>query len=149
MHPQAAPETAGATLRAAGTYASSYGKATAAAVPDAYTVLLLDALRGRSESFVRSDELLAAWRIFDGVLHGGEGEGNGKGKGRETKGREASTWGGDEMPVHRYAKGSVGPQEVEAQMLRREVGRIAGAETAETVLRAVGLAAVPIAGARL
>mmetsp|Transcript_36169 Transcript_36169/g.87308 ORF Transcript_36169/g.87308 Transcript_36169/m.87308 type:complete len:557 (+) Transcript_36169:66-1736(+) len=37
--------------------------------PDAYSRLILDVLRGRSASFVRSDELLRAWEIFTPVLH--------------------------------------------------------------------------------
>lgn len=36
--------------------------------PEAYTRLLLDTLRGHQESFVRDDELVAAWRIFTPVL---------------------------------------------------------------------------------
>lgn len=36
--------------------------------PDAYTRLLLDTLRGSQATFVRSDELEAAWRIFDPLL---------------------------------------------------------------------------------
>jgi glucose-6-phosphate 1-dehydrogenase len=38
-------------------------------IPDAYTRLLLDVLRGHQASFVRDDELLAAWKIFTPVLH--------------------------------------------------------------------------------
>ena len=37
--------------------------------PDAYSRLILDVLRGRSASFVRSDELIRAWEIFTPVLH--------------------------------------------------------------------------------
>lgn len=37
--------------------------------PDAYTRLILDVLRGRSASFVRSDELIKSWEIFTPVLH--------------------------------------------------------------------------------
>jgi glucose-6-phosphate 1-dehydrogenase len=36
--------------------------------PGAYTRLLLDVLRGQHASFVRDDELLAAWEIFTPVL---------------------------------------------------------------------------------
>ena len=36
--------------------------------PDAYTRLLLDSLRGKQATFVRSDELLEAWRIWTPVL---------------------------------------------------------------------------------
>lgn len=37
--------------------------------PDAYTRLILDVLRGRSATFVRSDELIRAWEIFTPLLH--------------------------------------------------------------------------------
>lgn len=37
--------------------------------PDAYSRLILDVLRGRSASFVRSDELVRSWEIFTPVLH--------------------------------------------------------------------------------
>ena len=36
--------------------------------PDAYTRLLLDALRGNQAGFVRADELEYAWRIFSPIL---------------------------------------------------------------------------------
>lgn len=42
--------------------------------PDAYSRLILDVLRGRSASFVRSDELIRAWEIFTPVLHQIEAE---------------------------------------------------------------------------
>ena len=38
-------------------------------LPDAYTRLLLDVLRGDHSQFVRSDELAAAWAIFTPLLH--------------------------------------------------------------------------------
>eukprot|EP00656_Telonema_subtile_P040016 TRINITY_DN45092_c0_g1_i1.p1 TRINITY_DN45092_c0_g1~~TRINITY_DN45092_c0_g1_i1.p1 ORF type:complete len:502 (+),score=148.69 TRINITY_DN45092_c0_g1_i1:69-1574(+) len=48
-------------------YKSRYKGAYA---PDAYTRLILEALRPRSQGmFVRSDELLEAWRIWTPVLH--------------------------------------------------------------------------------
>jgi 6-phosphogluconate dehydrogenase (decarboxylating)/glucose-6-phosphate 1-dehydrogenase len=37
--------------------------------PDAYTRLILDVLRGRSATFVRSDELRRSWAIFTPLLH--------------------------------------------------------------------------------
>ena len=37
--------------------------------PDAYTRLVLDVLRGRNGSFVRSDELYRSWEIFTPLLH--------------------------------------------------------------------------------
>lgn len=39
-----------------------------AEVPDAYTRLILDVLRGKQAAFVRDDELRAAWKIFTPVL---------------------------------------------------------------------------------
>ena len=36
---------------------------------NAYTRLLLDVLRGDQSTFVRSDELNEAWRIFTPILH--------------------------------------------------------------------------------
>jgi len=38
-------------------------------IPDAYEVLILDALRGDSSNFVRDDELDGAWKIFTPILH--------------------------------------------------------------------------------
>ena len=38
-------------------------------LPDAYARLLLDVLRGEQATFVRSDELDAAWAIFTPLLH--------------------------------------------------------------------------------
>jgi len=38
-------------------------------LPDAYTRLILDALRGDHSLFVRTDELAEAWRIFTPILH--------------------------------------------------------------------------------
>lgn len=37
-------------------------------VPEAYTRLLLDVLRGNQASFVRDDELIAAWELFTPLL---------------------------------------------------------------------------------
>lgn len=38
-------------------------------LPDAYTRLILQVLRGESSTFVRDDELREAWRIFTPMLH--------------------------------------------------------------------------------
>ncbi|CAK4071866.1 unnamed protein product [Aphanomyces euteiches] len=38
-------------------------------LPDAYTRLVLDVLRGKQATFVRDDELRAAWKIFSPLLH--------------------------------------------------------------------------------
>ena len=44
------------------------------ATPNAYTRLILDVLRGKQSTFVRTDELEAAWAIFTPLLHQIEGE---------------------------------------------------------------------------
>lgn len=36
--------------------------------PDAYTRLVLEVLRGKQATFVRSDELLEAWKVFTPIL---------------------------------------------------------------------------------
>lgn len=46
----------------------------AAGIPDAYTRLILDVLRGQQAAFVRDDELDAAWAIFTPLLHKLEGD---------------------------------------------------------------------------
>ncbi|TMW56879.1 hypothetical protein Poli38472_006889 [Pythium oligandrum] len=43
-------------------------------VPDAYTRLILDVLRGKQAAFVRDDELRAAWKIFTPLLNEIEGK---------------------------------------------------------------------------
>lgn len=50
-------------------YDSRYFEHNKESNPDAYSRLILDVLRGRSASFVRSDELIRAWEIFTPVLH--------------------------------------------------------------------------------
>jgi glucose-6-phosphate 1-dehydrogenase len=47
----------------------TYKHRYAAMLPEAYTVLILDAIRGDHSLFVRNDELLEAWRIFTPMLH--------------------------------------------------------------------------------
>lgn len=37
--------------------------------PDAYTRLVLEVLRGKQATFVRSDELLESWRVFTPILN--------------------------------------------------------------------------------
>eukprot|EP01090_Pellita_catalonica_P003547 TRINITY_DN13210_c0_g1_i2.p1 TRINITY_DN13210_c0_g1~~TRINITY_DN13210_c0_g1_i2.p1 ORF type:complete len:100 (+),score=20.43 TRINITY_DN13210_c0_g1_i2:41-340(+) len=39
------------------------------ALPDAYERLIYDVIRGDHNLFVRSDELIAAWKIFTPILH--------------------------------------------------------------------------------
>lgn len=56
--------------------------------PEAYETLLLDALSGNQESFIRADEIEQSWKIFD----------------RITKAK---------LPVKTYEKGSFGPKEAD------------------------------------
>lgn len=59
-----------ATACAASELDLSYHKRYAGVdMPDAYTRLLLDVLRGKQATFVRDDELAAAWKIFTPLLH--------------------------------------------------------------------------------
>ena len=58
--------------------------------PDAYTRLLLDVLQGRQSAFVRDDELLEAWRVWDPLLR---------------------SLAQGALPLVPYAYGSRGPQE--------------------------------------
>ena len=64
-------------------------------LPEAYERLLLDACRGDSTLFTRSDEVEAAWQVVHPVLRAWEQH------------------GGD-TPVYSYAAGSWGPSEAEA-----------------------------------
>eukprot|EP00887_Chlorella_sp_A99_P005935 scaffold29.g5935.t1 len=66
-------------------------------IPDAYPKLILDAIRGDQQHFVRRDELRAAWAIFTPLLH------------RIDAG---------EVPVHLYPAGSRGPAASE-ELLQR------------------------------
>ncbi|KAH0839738.1 glucose-6-phosphate 1-dehydrogenase [Lanmaoa asiatica] len=43
-------------------------------IPEAYEVLILDALKGDHSNFVRDDELDVAWKIFTPILHWIEGQ---------------------------------------------------------------------------
>ena len=74
-------------------FADSMGNA-----PDAYTRLLLDVLRGKQATFVRDDELQAAWDIFTPLLH----------KMYPPDGGPRSA---DVPEVVKYAFGSRGPEE--------------------------------------
>ena len=76
-------------------YRSSFGGGK---LPDAYERLLLDALLGDASLFTRSDEIEAAWRLIDPILHEGEDE--------------------EPHPVATYAPGSMGPVESDDFMAR-------------------------------
>merc|ERR1740121_3328096 len=68
----------------------SYGNRYAGVyTPLAYTRLILAGIRGESESFVRSDELLRSWEVFTPLLEAIEG---------------------GKKQVHKYPFGSRGPE---------------------------------------
>merc|ERR1719321_1556195 len=69
--------------------------------PDAYTRLILEALKGSQENFVRSDELLSSWELFTPLLEKIEG-------------------GANPLPLHPYKYGSRGPEA--ADQKAHEVG---------------------------
>jgi len=69
----------------------SYSETWPKDLPEAYERLLLDVMRGDSTLFTRSDEVEAAWRIIDPVLHGWKESLN--------------------IPMATYAPGSWGPPE--------------------------------------
>ena len=66
-------------------------------IPDAYSRLILEALRGDQQHFLRRDELRAAWAIFTPLLH------------------EIDA---GKVPVHGYEYGSRGPAEADALLER-------------------------------
>ena len=79
-----------------------YDRAFKAALPEAYERLLLDALRGDSTLFTRSDEVESAWGYLEPVLEAWQGR--------------------DPPPLHFYEAGSWGPPEAD-RLLRDTGGR--------------------------
>src|SRR6266852_5372444 len=75
-----------------------YGAAFAAASPEAYERLLLDALRGDQTLFTRKDEVEAAWKLVDGILK--------------------TTEAPDAPPPDPYEAGTWGPPEADALLAR-------------------------------
>lgn len=67
--------------------------------PDAYTRLVLEALRGNQSTFVRNDELEAAWKIFDPVLAA-----------IEQSRAATSPRQSESVTLHPYVYGSRGPE---------------------------------------
>ena len=103
-------------------------------IPDAYPRLLLEAIHGDQQHFVRRDELRAAWAAFDPLLKaldaqaapaGGGGEGGEEGEGG-ADGKESTAGTNEEpaapaaprIPVHEYPAGSRGPPEADALLAR-------------------------------
>jgi len=76
-----------------------YGTTFAAASPEAYERLLLDAMRGDQTLFTRRDEVEAAWKIVGNILR--------------------VTESADAPPPHPYRAGTWGPKEAD-ELLRRE-----------------------------
>ena len=76
-----------------------------------YATLLLEAIHGRSDHFVRDDELVEAWRIFTPLLHAFE-----KGRGQQPR------------PLCYYEPGSAGPEPEQKEFLR--AGGVPGVNTA-------------------
>jgi glucose-6-phosphate 1-dehydrogenase len=68
----------------------TYSEEFAERAPDAYERLLLDAMVGDPTLFIRSDEVMEAWRIVDPIL---------------------DAWARDETPILRYRAGTWGPPE--------------------------------------
>jgi len=66
-------------------------------IPDAYSRLILEALRGDQQHFLRRDELRAAWAIFTPLLHAID---DGK------------------VPLHKYEFGGRGPAEADDLLAR-------------------------------
>ncbi|TDH66907.1 hypothetical protein CCR75_008647 [Bremia lactucae] len=77
-------------------------------VPDAYTRLILDVLRGKQAAFVRDDELHAAWKIFTPLLN-------------EIESRKVQP-----LP---YAFGSRGPKESDELMVPKRYSALLRAAT--------------------
>jgi glucose-6-phosphate 1-dehydrogenase len=63
--------------------------------PDAYTRLILDTLMGKQSAFVRGDELIESWKVWDPVLEKVDA---------------------GQSPMHTYAFGSRGPPESDAMI---------------------------------
>ena len=66
-----------------------FSETWATSLPEAYETLLMDAMRGDSTLFTRSDEVEAAWKIMDPILKGWEND--------------------KKIPMHLYEPGSWGP----------------------------------------
>ena len=66
-------------------------------IPDAYESILLDIIRGDRTSFVGNEELLLAWKLFDGILKGVDNH---------------------QIKLHLYPLGSRGPSEADGLVKR-------------------------------
>ncbi len=84
-----------------------YTGASAVYSPDAYTRLLLDVLMGKQSAFVRDDELLASWALWDPLL-------------KQLEAKPAP------IPMVTYPYGSRGPEEAAALIERCGYVRYSG-----------------------
>jgi glucose-6-phosphate 1-dehydrogenase len=66
-----------------------YGSAFMSQSPEAYELLIMDAMRGEATLFTRNDEVIAQWGIIDPILN---------------------AWQADDMPLHTYPAGTAGPE---------------------------------------
>jgi glucose-6-phosphate 1-dehydrogenase len=66
-------------------------------LPDAYEVLLLDALEGDASLFIHSDSIRCTWELIDPILRG---------------------WEANYAPLPRYAPGSWGPAQADELIAR-------------------------------
>ena len=112
LHLRFAVKTPGAGMRTRPVdmefhYAEDFG---AAALPEAYERLLLDALQGDATLFARADEIELAWGIIDPIL---------------------ATWAGpDAPPLATYAPGTWGPAEADELLAREGRAWVVGCGTA-------------------
>ena len=86
--------------------------------PDAYTRLILEALRGNQSAFVRSDELMAAWKIFSPLLNDLDNK-------HKAAKDNASALNDKYKPIV-YPYGSRGPDEAEAFIKSTGMARTQG-----------------------
>ena len=70
-------------------------------LPDAYERLIMDAINGDAQLFIRSDEIESAWQIVDPIIEGWEGDNSAP-------------------PMGTYAKGSWGPEAADGLLERDE-----------------------------
>jgi glucose-6-phosphate 1-dehydrogenase len=78
----------------------SYCREFRGQIPEAYEILLLDALQGDASLFARADEVEAAWAICDPII--------------------AAMQTSNEPPLYRYEPGYWGPEESSQWMARQQ-----------------------------
>ncbi|MBI4579075.1 MAG: glucose-6-phosphate dehydrogenase, partial [Planctomycetes bacterium] len=105
-----------------------YNRSFNQALPEAYERLLLDALRGDSTLFMRSDEVESAWRFVDPVLRAWQSSQPLTRDGREASRSDevASRVKGQPPPLHFYPAGTSGPRQADQLMDEGRAWRIIG-----------------------